>query len=70
MFLMKKIVKAILEALFIYGLICWGYVVLIQVTHPSWIYNRVVWWFPLRLDYFGEISFLISFVSYILLKLK
>ena len=63
-----KTKRVIFETIFLYGLIGWLYVVLIQITHPSWIYNPLAWWFPLRVDYFGEICFVISIVGFVFMR--
>ena len=67
---MGEFKRAIVETGFVYGLIGWVYVVVVSITHPKWIYNPLTYWFPLRLDYFGEICFIVSLVSFFLLRLK
>jgi hypothetical protein len=46
----------------VYGLLAWGYSVAMQLRDPGWVYEPVTWWLPIRIDYFGEIGFLISFL--------
>ena len=65
-----QLYKAITETALIYGLTTWLYVVLIEVTHPKWIYDPLSVWCPLRVDYFGEIGFVIFIISFFILRLK
>lgn len=54
----------------IYGLLVWGYVVALQVRRENWVYDVLATWVPIRLDYFGEIGFVISFLCAIALALR
>ncbi len=65
-----QLLKAITETAIVFGLLSWLYVVLIEVTHPSWIYDPLTVWFPLRVDYFGEIGFVIFLISFFILRWK
>ena len=65
-----QLYKAILETGLVYGLATWLYVILIEITHPRWIYNPLAVWCPIRVDYFGEIGFIIFILSFFLLRLK
>ena len=40
----------------------WLYVVVFQFTSPDSIYDVLVWWLPIRMDYIGEAGFILSFV--------
>ena len=40
----------------------WVYVVAFQVANPMSPYWLVAPWLPIRMDYFGEIAFIFSFV--------
>jgi len=48
--------------LWIYSFAIWVYVVAFQITNPMSPYWPVAWWLPIRMDYFGEIAFMLSFV--------
>ena len=54
----------------IYGLLMWGYVVALEVRREDWVYDILATWVPIRLDYFGEIGFVISFLCAITLALR
>ena len=54
----------------IYGLLAWGYVVALQVRNENWVYEVLAKWVPIRLDYFGEIGFVVSFLCAIALALR
>jgi len=54
----------------IYGLLAWGYVVAMQVRNANWVYDVLAKWAPIRLDYFGEIGFIISLLCAIALALR
>jgi len=38
------------------------YVIALQIAHPDAVYYPIAWWLPIRLDYFGEASFVCSFI--------
>ena len=54
-----------------YGLLCWGYVIAMQIAHPNSVYWEFVWWLPwLRMDYFGEAAFVVSLACAIMWALS
>ena len=62
--------KAALETAFLFGLLCWLYVIAMQITNPESIYWPLTIWIPIRMDYFGEASFVIALISFFILRLK
>jgi hypothetical protein len=38
------------------------YVILMSFVFPASIYYWITWWLPIRLDYLGESSFVLSFI--------
>ena len=48
--------------LWMYSFAIWVYVVAFQIVNPMSPYWPVAWWLPIRMDYFGEIAFMLSFV--------
>ena len=48
--------------LWAYSFAIWIYVVAFQIANPRSPYWPVAWWLPIRMDYFGEIAFMLSFV--------
>jgi len=65
--------RRIFAVLSIYGCLCWMYVIVFQMVNLESPYWPLAVWLPawVRMDYFGETSFLLSFVFAILwAKLK
>jgi hypothetical protein len=55
--------RPLLLVLSFYALLCWAYVVALQITDTSSVYWELAWWLPwVRMDYFGESAFVMSFV--------
>lgn len=53
--------RRLLLVVSLYGLLCWGYVIAMQIANPDSAYSGFAWWLPwLRMDYFGEAAFAIS----------
>jgi hypothetical protein len=50
--------------------LAWGYVVALQIRNENWVYDVLAKWAPIRLDYFGEIGFIISLLCAIALALR
>jgi len=48
--------------LWAYSFAIWVYVVAFQIANPMSPYWPVALWLPIRMDYFGEIAFVLSFV--------
>jgi hypothetical protein len=44
-----------------YTFAIWLYVVTMQLFHPESLYWPLATWLPIRLDYFGEAAFILSF---------
>ena len=63
-----RIAYAFLKTLFLFGLLTWGYVVAMQLRDTQLVYNTLTEWVPIRMDYFGEATFILSMVAYFLLK--
>ena len=63
-----RIAHAFLRTMFLFGLLAWGYVVAMQLRDTQQVYNTLAEWVPIRMDYFGEASFILSMVAYFLLK--
>jgi hypothetical protein len=63
-----RIAYAFLRTLFLFGLVAWGYVAAMQLRNFHLVYRPLAEWVPIRLDYFGEASFILSMVAYFLLK--
>jgi hypothetical protein len=63
------IVRAVALTAFVFGLLIWVYVVVIQVTHPRWIVTHIshVNIFPLnwRLDDVGMMAFAVATLGFL-----
>ena len=59
---------------FLFGLFVWAYTVLIQVTHPQWLYAPFshVDYFPFnhRLDEIGMAAFAVSAVGFLIWQIE
>jgi hypothetical protein len=54
-----------------YGLLCWGYVIAMQIANRDSVYWDLFWWLPgFRIDYFGEAAFVISLACAIIWALS
>jgi hypothetical protein len=45
-----------------YCLAVWLYVIAFQLRYPDSVYDTLVWWLPIRMDYLGEVAFVLSFM--------
>jgi hypothetical protein len=45
-----------------YCLAVWLYVIAFQLRYPDSVYDTLVWWLPIRMDYLGEAAFTLSFI--------
>ena len=56
--------------LFIFGLLVWGYIVLINVTHPEWMWQAFSHHsfppFDWRADDIGIVSFVVALVGFLM----
>jgi hypothetical protein len=52
--------------LWMYSLIFWLYVIAMQLRYPESPYWPLAQWLPVRMDYVGEVAFILSFVFGIL----
>jgi hypothetical protein len=63
--------RNLVAVLWVYSFAVWVYVIAFQFSNPNSVYWPLATWFPMRLDYFGELGFLASFVLAIIwVKLK
>jgi len=64
------VIKGAGELLFLYGLLCWVYGMLVQLTHPEWLplgLSHLIPW--IRVDTFTIISFILSAVGFLIWRL-
>lgn len=68
------VARAIALTAFIFGLLVWGYVVIIQVTHPEWLYEPFshvhVFPFNSRVDEVGITAFAVAAVGFLLWQIQ
>jgi len=64
----NRLAYALLRILFLLGLAAWGYVIAMELRGPDSVFDVLALWVPIRLDYFGEAAFILSMVTYFLLK--
>jgi len=67
-------VRVLALTAFLFGLLVWVYTVLIQVTHPDWLYDPFshINYFPFnhRLDEVGMAAFAISAVGFLVWQIE
>lgn len=62
---MDKKLKIILsKTAFLFGLLVWLYVIAMQIAHPESVSWTFTYWLRIRMDFVGEISFVISLISF------
>jgi hypothetical protein len=68
------VVRAVALTVFVFGLLIWVYVVIIQVTHPRWLVAPLshVNFFPLdwRLDETGITAFAVAAVGFLVWQIE
>jgi hypothetical protein len=66
--------RAVFSTVFLFGLLAWLYVILIQVTHPTYLHEPLthIDIFPLnvRVDVAGIVAFLLSAISFFFWQLS
>jgi hypothetical protein len=65
----RVLIRSVASTSFFFSLLVWMYVVVIQVTHPGWLYGRFshVDYFPFnqRLDEVGMAAFAVAAVGFL-----
>jgi hypothetical protein len=66
--------EALALTVFLFGLLTWGYVVVIQVTHPDWISTPLAHYdvppFNWRLDEVGILAFALAAFGFFVWRLE
>jgi len=66
--------RALLSTVFLFGLLTWVYVVVVQMVHPSWLSGPLthINIFPLnmRVDETGIVAFILSALAFFLVQLE
>jgi hypothetical protein len=66
--------RAVALTALVFGLLVWGYVVLIQVTHPDWVaapFSHIgVFPFDQRLDEMGMAGFAVAAIGFLFWRLQ
>lgn len=66
----RAVLKVVGEVLFLYGLLGWTYGVLIQITHPDFLYTSLSHLIPwIRVDTFSVLSFILSIIGFFIWRL-
>ena len=66
----KKLKKTIVETSLVFSLLVWLYVIAMQIAHPESVSWTFTYWLRVRMDYIGEIAFIISIISFFVLRYK
>jgi len=68
------VLRAVALTAFVFGLLVWLYVVVIQVTHPDWLYGPFshvdIFPFNWRLDEVGMVAFAVSAAGFLLWQVQ
>jgi hypothetical protein len=65
-----KIIKSASLTLFVFGLLGWLYIAVVAIVHPQTLTLQLTHFAPWpREDTFGEVSFVISFLSFFIWNL-
>ena len=68
-----RYITIVSQTVFLFSLLVWGYVVVIQVTHPEWVSSPMTHHdFPLldmRVDDTGILAFILAVVSFLTWRL-
>ncbi len=62
--------KSLLIVVSGYALLVWLYVIAMQLRFPESVYWPLALWLPIRMDYFGESAFLLSFILVIVVAIR
>jgi hypothetical protein len=63
------IIRVVGEMLFVYGLLGWGYGVLVQLTHPDWLPELSHLTDPIGVGTFAIASFILSIIGFFMWRL-
>jgi len=75
-FMVRKrgLLRAVALTAFVFGLLVWVYVVVIQVTHPYWLYEPFshvnIFPFNWRLDEVGMVAFAVAAVGFLVWQIE
>jgi hypothetical protein len=68
------LLRAVALTAFLFGLLIWVYVVVIQVTHPRWVYESLshvnIFPFNWRLDDVGMLAFAVAVVGFLVWQIE
>ena len=66
----KKFYKNALETSFLFSFSIWLYVIAMQIAHPESVKWTFTEWFRVPMDIVGQTAFIISVISFFLLRYK
>ncbi|MGH2363671.1 MAG: hypothetical protein ACRDGF_11145 [Chloroflexota bacterium] len=62
---MRRLLEAVALTIFLFGLLGWGYIVLVALVHPQTLHLQLTHLLPWpREDTFGEGAFAASFIAF------
>jgi hypothetical protein len=68
------VLRAVALTAFVFGLLVWAYVIVIQITHPEWVaapFSHVnVFPFNWRLDEVGMVAFAVAAVGFFVWQME
>ncbi len=60
----KNAILPLSKTAFVFGLLVWLYVIAMQVARPESVSWTFTYWLRVRMDFVGEISFLVSLAGF------
>ncbi|MCD6575662.1 MAG: hypothetical protein J7K73_00710 [Nanoarchaeota archaeon] len=66
----NKLVITASKTAFLFGLLIWLYVIAMQIAHPESVSWTFVYWLPIRMDFVGEVAFVILLVGFFVWQLN
>ena len=64
-----NLIRRICVVISVYSLTVWLYAIAYQLRYPKFVYDVLVWWLPIRMDYLAEAAFALSFICALIIAL-
>ncbi len=65
-FMDNKLVVTFSKTAFLFGLLVWFYVIAMQIAHPESVSWTFTYWLRIRMDFVGELAFVISLIGFLI----
>ena len=61
-----KLITILSKTAFLFGLLVWIYIIAMQIAHLESVSWTFTYWLQIRMDYVGEIAFIISIIGFMI----